>query len=146
MCGGCLGAAFIGIAIVSGRFGELAPGMRAGLGIACFLLAFFGACRTLLAIKTHRIDISGNGQILLMETRSSAGTGPSPDRLDEAMKGEPVALSPDSTLWPFLLLLRLKAEHRSFTVSVLPDSMGRSDFKRLLVACRWIAARADSAG
>jgi hypothetical protein len=142
--GGCAGVAFIGAAIVLQLVGELATETRIGVSAMCFFFALFGAYRMLRTIKAHHIDISGNGQIRLMETVSIAGLPSFPICHDEVLTGMPVTLRPDSTLWPFLLLLNLQAENRSFTVPVLPDSMDRNAFKSLLVACRWIAARPNS--
>ena len=140
----CMGVAAIGIAIAARSVGELSFGLRMTLGTSCFFLAFFGAYRTLRSIKAHHIDISGNGLIRLMETSPMTDAPLSSIHRDGRSAGEPVILRPDSTLWPFLMLLNLEAENRSFSVPVLPDSVDRDSFKALLGACRWIAARPDS--
>jgi hypothetical protein len=54
-----------------------------------------------------------------------------------------VQLLTDSTLWPNCMILRFQdiATGRLYSVPVLPDSIGRVEFRALLVACRWLEAR-----
>jgi toxin CptA len=60
-------------------------------------------------------------------------------------RGEIVRLMTDSTIWPGLLLLRLKSEDQRVTiVNILPDSIHGDGFRALSVACRWIAAHKNS--
>ncbi len=56
-----------------------------------------------------------------------------------------VHLLPDSTLWPHLLVLRLRSEDGGIrTVPILPDSTSRESFRALAAACRWLAARSEA--
>jgi toxin CptA len=82
----------------------------------------------------HRLDISGVGQIRLTVYQLMPGGV----RAD----GTLVTLLAGSTLWPGLLLLRLRTEDGGVVVlPVLFDSVGAGLFRPLSVACRTIAAR-----
>jgi hypothetical protein len=90
------------------------------------------------------IDISGIGQIRLVEDSALAARSFDNDSPNRNGDGEIVSLMDDSTLWPCLLILRLKAENQEVkVVFVLPDSVEKSAFKALSVACRWISMRSD---
>jgi toxin CptA len=105
----------------------------------------FGALVSLLAAlilsfsllknrNPHRLDISGVGQIRLTVYQLMPGGV----RAD----GTLVTLLAGSTLWPGLLLLRLRTEDGGVVVlPVLFDSVGAGLFRPLSVACRTIAAR-----
>lgn len=86
-----------------------------------------------------RIDVTGLGQIRLVETHPHAEAGlvtPS------AAEGEVVQLCQGSTLWSSLMVLRLQSvSGRVTTLILLPDSLSDDAFRSLSVACRWIAAR-----
>ena len=102
----------------------------AGTGLTAFLV--FAVRR-----KAFRIDISGIGQIRLQEYRRGAAAA-------LAGSGEVVQLLGDSTLWPWMLVLRLQSQQGRVTeVTVLPDSLSRDAFRSVCVACRWIAAHND---
>lgn len=94
--------------------------------------------------KSLHIDISGNGQITVEEdipvcrAEAAAPVRRTPDA------GKAFRLMPDSTIWPHLLLLRLRAEdHTIRNLLVLPDCMDEASFRALSVACRWIGTRND---
>ena len=84
--------------------------------------------------KTHRIDISGTGDLVLtvqqgLRQRSLAGPA---HAADEAVG---VALLPGSVVWPPLMLLRLRDQHAR--VCVLPvwrDSVEPGAWRMLAVA------------
>jgi toxin CptA len=98
--------------------------------LAALILLFF----LLKNRNSHRIDISGVGQIRLTVYQVMPGGV----RAD----GTLVTLMAGSTLWPGLLLLRLCAEDGALVVlPVLFDSVGAGLFRPLSVACRTIAAR-----
>lgn len=92
--------------------------------------------------KTFHIDISGIGQIRLTQySRVSIPYKNTGMPLDGS-SGQLVQLSPDSILWPHLMLLRFKTvQGELFSIPVLNDSLAASDFAQLLVSCRWIAAQ-----
>jgi len=137
----CLGSALIGIVIGFGRVGELAPAMRYALAGACVIIGFGVFYYAMRAGKAHHIDISGIGQMRLAETTAVADPASNNARPDSLHVSEVVSLKDDSTLWPFLLVLRLEnQEGRARTVIVLPDSVDRAGFRALSVACRWIFA------
>lgn len=95
----------------------------------------------------HRVDISGIGQIRLA-VYHGMGDDASLDGVAAKLKNDSqgvVSLMPGSTLWPNLLLLRLRAADGKVTqLLIWPDSVADSLFRPLLVACRIIAARADA--
>lgn len=95
--------------------------------------------------KTFHIDISGIGQIRLTQYSGVSIPYKNTGMPLDGSTGKLVHLSPDSILWPHLMLLRLKAaEGGIFAIPVLTDSLGATDFAQLLVACRWIAAQPAS--
>ena len=123
-----LAGALLGLGIVS----DLAFWSRVAVTIGCIGVAstaFIGELRRRCA---WRIDISADGQIRLTQIRVTA---------ESQWTGELVRLTPDSTLWSYMLMLRLQAENgRSSVVRVFPDSVSKDDFRALAVACRWVAA------
>jgi toxin CptA len=98
---------------------------------ACVLLAgaLAGSVGQRGKVNLARIDISGVGQVRL--------TVYLPDEYQQGAQ-----LLPGCTLWPCLLLLRLRCEQGGVTwLVVLPDSAPRDVRRRLALACRAIAAR-----
>jgi hypothetical protein len=129
----CLGSALIGAAIALGMIGEMAPWLRTAIGTVCIVAAADALYRTVRARKTLHIDISGHGQIRLVEHSAGDAAQRAPAEL--------VSLMADSTLWPGLLLLHLQTDdRRRIVLTVLPDSVEEGGFRALAVACRWIAA------
>lgn len=121
-------------------------GAGAALGAALaqpFWLPLAGACCCLLAgvlvlrslapgRKVRGIDISGLGQLRLT-VQQGIGSG--------ATRAAPAALLPGSTVWPGLMLLRLRGEDGVVdALALLPDSVGPGQFRRLSVAIRDIAS------
>ncbi len=105
--------------------------------------AFFSAVVVLVYITASRpvvrIDISGQGQIRLFLHReknavSSVGTAVDYDHL--------LHLQPNSFIFSSLLLLRLKGDTgQTSSLLIFPDCVSSSAFRRLSVACRWIAVQ-----
>jgi hypothetical protein len=82
--------------------------------------------------------IAGDGQISLL--RQWQG------RLAGMDQREIVQMMPDSTLWPFFILLRLRLQNKKvIAVPFFQGDLPPELFRRLSVACRWIAARKDAA-
>ncbi|NMM27295.1 MAG: hypothetical protein HHJ12_08415 [Glaciimonas sp.] len=100
----------------------------------CWSLFFF-------AQRYYLITISSAGQIRLLELGTSANNGWGV--LDNDNSGKFIVnLLEDSTLWPKLLLLRLRSDSGHLTIlPILPDSVSLQSFRSLSVALRWIAAR-----
>lgn len=101
---------------------------------SCWSLFFF-------AQRFYLIAISSAGQIRLLKLDSSAN-----DVQQVFGTDNPgwfvVNIMEDSTLWPKLLLLRLRSDNGGLTIlPILPDSVSLQTFRSLSVACRWIAAR-----
>ena len=140
--GMCVAVALFAGMIGLGQIGELSDHSRLLVAGSCIIAAFFGFYQIVRTRKTFRIDISGIGQIRL-EEYIVAGRFSSPA---EAAKSEVVDLMPDSTIWPHLLLLRLRSEDKQITVlPILRDCIGGDDFRALSIACRWIAAQNNCA-
>lgn len=111
------------------------------LVLSCGSMAGFGFYHGSALRKTIHIDISGTGQIRIREAgeeRPCVGA----DRPHVEKSAESVVLLPDSTLWPWLMMLRLQSESGKITVlPVLPDSMPFETFNAVAVVLRWIAGR-----
>lgn len=120
---------------------ELFSGALASVcAIASGSLVLFPVARR----KSFRIDVTGIGQIRLVDTSPVAeARAPNP----AAGSGEVVQLLRGSTFWSSMMVLRLRSCSGRVTVLVLlPDSMDRSAFHALSVAGRWIAARQSASG
>lgn len=124
---------------------NLGAGIALGAGLArASLLPWLVAAASLLAgalilrglgagLKVRRIDISGLGQLRLT-VQQGIGT--------HAARTDMVQLLAGSTIWPGMMVLRLRQENgtvRAFVV--FPDSIEAGQFRRLSVAMRDIAAR-----
>lgn len=110
-----------------------------------FCVAIAGILHAIRNRKSLHIDISGNGQIKVAE--DDAWTPGQRDR-QPAVRGDKVvaSLQPNSTIWSFLLLLRLEKEDRTVrSWVILPDCTSAESFRALSVAIRWIAAHNDRA-
>lgn len=103
--------------------------------ISCAVASAAALRSALRRAKTHRLDISGIGQIRLAVYLHS---GPQADSSPPVT----VALQAGSTCWPWLLLLRLRHGDGALTVlAVLPDSVAPGRFRPLALACRACAAK-----
>ena len=106
---------------------------------ACALTGSALGLFPLLRRKSVHIDVTGIGQIRLVDTSPDAqfvSTSPS------VRSVEVVQMLRDSTFWSSLMVLRLQSGSGRVTVlTIFPDSMERSAFHTLSVACRWVAAR-----
>ena len=128
-----LAGALLGLGIVS----ELASWSRVAVTAGCIGVAFTAFVGQLRRRSVWWIDISADGQIRL--TQAPVATG-------SQWPGKLVRLTPDSTLWSHLLMLRLQTEDgRSSVLPVLPDSVTKEEFRALAVACRWVAAHNNRA-
>jgi toxin CptA len=127
------GAANLGAAAALG-FGAPGPSSLAVAGAGCCLLAGVLVLRSGgLGSKVSRIDISGLGQ-LRQTVQQGIGSNNAPAVL--------VQLLPGSTIWPGLLLLRLRGEDGAVRSLVLAtDSIEAGKFRQLSVAIRDIASR-----
>lgn len=140
----CAGVAAIGFAVVFDATGTLSQLSRRLVGGAIIFLSVFGFYHGVRHRKILHIDITGAGQVRLIEVGS---VGPCTNTKWPHVEtyGAVVALLKDSTIWPNMLLLRLQAENGKITtVPILPDSVSRDSFRALSVACRWIATRSES--
>jgi hypothetical protein len=109
------------------------------LVIVCAIASIALIVQPLRRKTALRIDVTGLGQIRLVETLPDAAARSLP--WSDAV-GEVVQLRQGSTLWPSLMVLRLQAvSGRVTTLILLPDSLSDDAFRALSVACRWIASR-----
>jgi hypothetical protein len=114
-------------------FGVVATGtILCSAGLAVF------ACSVLHAGNGKvTLAIAHNGQIGLVLQRK--------ERFPVAKQAEIVQMMPGSTLWPFFILLRLRRPNRKMiVVPFFWGDLSPQRFRRLSVACRWIAARTDA--
>ncbi|HAT31836.1 MAG TPA: hypothetical protein DCW29_13565 [Janthinobacterium sp.] len=119
-----------GFLLSTGLFHLSLAGACASAGAGVFCLLFAPENR-----KARRIDISGVGQIRLTVYQHMDG-------VDANGEGFAVSLMAGSTLWPGLLLLRLRREDGVDGADVaLALWPGGAAFRPLAVACRAIAAR-----
>jgi toxin CptA len=106
----------------------------AGFFLAAVACVLHGGARS---IKTHRIDVSGPGQLRLTVQQdiriNDAGGAPA---------ATAVTLLDGSTVWPQLMLLLLRSENGALTVlPVLRDSVTPQQFRALAVALRAAGGR-----
>ncbi len=145
MVGGmCVGIMFIGVVADMEQIGDWPLLSRVAMVGVCFFIALQGFYRIAKNRRTRHIDISGTGQIRLSEYRGLAGAFS--ENIGNEHADGVVHLMANSTLWPNLLLLRLRTDDgRICMLPILRDSVAANDFRSLSVACRWIAAHpADS--
>lgn len=137
----CLGTGLIGIVIGVGWVGNLSLLARAALTTVCISMSCWGLNRSMVSRKSLHIDISGIGQMRLAEHNKLAASTLPGDSQQSWHSGEVVQLMTGSTLWPYLLLLRLQTKDRQVRIlPILPDCVGADSFRALSVACRWVAA------
>lgn len=139
LCGMCVCIALVGVAIGCSWVGDLTMPFRLSIASACILVSvicFLTECNC----NTYLIAISGDGQIRLSKQYPAIDATLPSVRSDTFGEVLLVSLQEDSIIWPFLLLLRLKADNgKTFIVPICPDSLSISGFRCLSVACRWIA-------
>jgi toxin CptA len=100
---------------------------------ACALAGVLILCALVPGRKVRRIDISGLGQLRLTVQQDIGAHG---------AQAAPLRVLPGSTLWPGLMLLRLRGEDGAVRhLALLPDSVEAGQFRRLSVAIRDISAR-----
>lgn len=121
-----LGAA-LAVWFLPGEPFRLAPLCAAFFLLAAGFLLAFSARRT----NTLRIDISGLGELRLTVQQDLSGRGAGGE------SAVPAVLLPGSTLWPQLMLLRLRpADGAPLVLPVLRDSVTPQQFRALAVAVR----------
>lgn len=132
----------IGVFFAFALIGQLSLVFRLAFATICLAaaaLAFWGVLRNRKAVWLH---ISGTGQIRLVEHHITMHAKAS----SKVMTGGLAQLMAGSTVWPRLLLLRLRLENgRVRTIPILPDSVSKETFRALQVACRWVASHNNDA-
>jgi toxin CptA len=135
------GALAIGFGLVMGaaQHAQVWPVAAGGASIVAGLILMISLLENR---DVHRIDISGVGQIRLTVYRYTRHAERSDCDVRASGNCRVVELMPGSTLWPGLLLLRLRAQDGGISVvPVFIGSIGAAVFRPLAVACRAIAAR-----
>ncbi len=134
-----LAVALIGVIFAFALVGHLSFTIRIALAVTCVVVAALVFWLILQNRKTVWLHISGNGQIRLVEHHVIPKSGP------QVMNGGLAQLMANSTVWPNLLLLRLRLDGgRKRTIPVLPDSVSQETFLALQVACRWVVSHSNS--
>ena len=141
LAGFCLLAIGTGVLLGSGLGGVFFwPLAGAAISVAAGLMLTFSLFKNRNALG---IDISGVGQIRLTVYQGMRSKAPGTST-DADVQGVQVSLMAGSTLWPGLLLLRLRADDGRVTqLQVWPDSVGTTLFRPLAVAFRTVAARTN---
>lgn len=146
MCCGMSSIAIVVAGLVAlGEVGDLAGPLRWTAAIFLLFIASFGLYHTVRRRKPLHIHISGTGQVRIAAI-DEAGIPCEREKWPYVKQdGELVSLLDDSTLWRCMLLLCLRTEGgKLVVVPVLPDGVSRESFRKLSVACRWIAAHVVS--
>jgi toxin CptA len=129
--GACNVAAAVAVVVPPDRF-RLAPLCAAFFLLAAAVLLHSAARRN----NTHRIDISGLGQLRLTVQQDLCGRGA------HGQNPVPVLLLSGSTLWPSVMMLRLRSADGGLVVlPVLRDSLTAQQFRALAVALRATGAQ-----
>ncbi|RJG01395.1 protein YgfX [Noviherbaspirillum sedimenti] len=140
MGGFCLGLAGVAVLLVFGAAIDAPPAVRAALALVLAVVPVWLSRAAIWRGKSLRIDISDYGEITVAEDEACTIEGMQAGREQDA-GGAVVRLLPDSTIWPYLLLLRLQADDRRVrNVLILRDCMSAEKYRALSVACHWIAA------
>ncbi len=131
----CLCVALTGVLVSLWMPGPLSGLARAALAAICILAASIALGLTLRARKAIWLHISGTGQIRVVEHLATASSRAKP----QVVKAGLAQLLAGSTIWPGMLLLRLRLENGSVrTIPILSDSVSEDTFRALSVACRWL--------
>lgn len=139
-----LGTFSFGILVGTGWIGNFSIHGRLVIAFVCIGSALFSIFHHFRTRKTLRIDISGIGQIRLLEYTEVARSFAMWQRVTEKSEEE-YQMMEGSTLWPNLLFLRLKSsDGRVEKISILPDSVMPDEFRALSIAFCWIAARKNT--
>lgn len=131
---------FIGLIFGFSLVGELPSVFRVALAVVCILAASLALWLALRNRQTVGLHISGTGQIRLEEHHAVIGVRAGA----HVMRSGVAQLLAGSTVWPNLLLLRLRLESGKVRIiPVLPDSVPKETFRALQVACRWLKGHHD---
>jgi len=136
---GVYGMANIAAAVAVGLVmpGRFICGAISSLCLLIVGLCLLGRCRA--ATKTRQIDISGVGQLRLT-VQQELGS----EVISTPVIGVPVTLLEGSTVWPQLLLLRLRDDDGVlWRLPVLRDSLPPEQFRALAVALAAIGGRGE---
>jgi toxin CptA len=118
---------------------ELFLSARMVLSGFAFICAFAVFREVMISRHPVCLDISGQGQVRLSQQEKAAVTSS-----DRAVKDENCLFQfqPHTVIFSSLLLLRLKNDKdQKITLLIFRDCVSSSAFRRLSVACRWIAVQ-----
>lgn len=134
-------AGITGFSAISGLAGTFSFSGRFVVFVISLFAAFSFVCLYFRAKKTFWIDISGSGQIRIREDIRNVSRRVFFER-QVALDTEEFALARGTTVWPMLLVLRLRsAPARERYFLIFHDSVTQAEFRALYIACSWLAAR-----
>ncbi|MGB6056046.1 MAG: protein YgfX [Burkholderiaceae bacterium] len=143
-CGMCFAVLAAASLIGVGLVGDLAFFPRTVVGGASGFIVFSVLYQQARRRSEFHIHISGSGQLRLAEVEPERGSHHRRGRIPVPPQRN-ATLLPASTIWSWLLLLRLQLDDKTVvTVPVLPDCLPADTFRALSVACRWLAAHDQS--
>lgn len=118
---------------------------RLVVAVVCVIPVFALLISVFRSRNIVRIDISGNGQIRLFHTKRSAHAFQFQNKVEISRNDyEIVRLLGDSTLWPYIMSLRLQSNTgKIFVVLIFPDSVEQPLYRSLLVALRCLKNQDD---
>ena len=135
-CGLALGASAVAVGLLTPEHFLCSPFVAlalAGAGAAVLAAAAVHA-------KTHRIDISGTGDL-----RVTVQQGVGDDLAGDARQGVRAVLLPGSVVWPMLMLLRHAAPDAGpRVVAVWRDSVDADTWRALAVALAVVGRRGNA--
>jgi toxin CptA len=133
----------LGVVFIFGGVADLSLLIKLICASVCCVSAVAGFVQMLRNRQIYRLDISGVGQIRLSKALPRQSMTGDPTQIPAFHDEMLVTLLADSTIWPGLLMLRLKAaDGHLYNVTILPDSLPPESFRAVAVACRWIAGHA----
>lgn len=127
-------AAALAVGVFTSGYFHANQFQAAALALAGAVLMHAGSGRA----KTHRIDISGTGEVVLTVQQGLR----KPSGADPSNAADGVTLLPGAVLWPFLMLLRFQdGAARTHVLAVWRDSVGPDAWRLLAVAVQAIGRR-----
>ncbi len=138
--GMCVGILLFGLFTAVGLSGDFSTPIRSIITCISIVMAFLGFYSALSRRIEYRIDISGTGQIRLLAMKSTSDIILLNRKMSDEKSSNVLQLLAGSTIWPGLMLLRLRDERGGqMILPILFDSVSPHSFRALSVACRWIA-------
>ncbi len=140
--GMALGCIAIGLVVGLDHANNLSLSLRFFLMSACAVAGSLAILNFARRKDPVLLDGSANGLITLLVVNP----GISAPNISSPVLRRSFELLNSSTLWSFMIILNLRAEcGAKRTLLIFPDTVSPDVFRRLSVACRWIAGRGEKA-